>query len=373
MTTTPAYPPDKQLTVDNAQMWDFHIHDSMSAFPLIGSAIRNNKKYVLPVPSANDTLLNSIDLRYNFITSIDGTLVLTKGSRIALRNAQDKYEIAEQKRLDEEAKVCTFLKSSFSVEMSMMLRSNPEYITADKANDSYEMYNIAKAITFRTSSFEATQHRVLQMFQCTMTTTHTAYKDEMLNHYKALLAMFGSKDPALEGTCKVQDLALVAYLAGLSDTEFKYPKDKLYADTPAGQIPDMLTVMQSMTQYDHNKRKVPTILPDLTPPGPTILSATASTSICLTCKSAFNTVISRKSGLPFTHCQSCNIKYQANRPPPVSTQDKVRTAHAAMVTATNAYHQANAVLLSATDSPDPPQTAFDAAYLNHYIQREYNL
>jgi hypothetical protein len=67
------------------------------------------------------------------------------------------------------------------------------------------------------------------------------------------------------------------------------------------------------------------------------------------------------------------MKYQANRPPPVSTQDKVRTAHAAMVTATNAYHQANAVLLSATESPDPPQTAFDAAYLNHYIQREYNL
>ena len=70
-------------------------------------------------------------------------------------------ETSEQKRLDEEAKVCTFLKSSFSVEMSMMLRSNPEYITTDKANDSYEMYNIAKAITFRTSSFEATQHRVL--------------------------------------------------------------------------------------------------------------------------------------------------------------------------------------------------------------------
>jgi len=62
------------------------------------------------------------------------------------------------------------------------------------------------------------------MFQCTMTTTHTDYKDEILNHYKALLAMFGSKDPALEETCKVKDLALVAYLAGLSDTEFKIRK-----------------------------------------------------------------------------------------------------------------------------------------------------
>lgn len=75
----------------------------------------------------------------------------------------------------------------------MMLCSHPVCIIAIKANDSYEMYSIAKAITFRTISFEASQHRVLQMLQCTMSTTHTTYKDKMLNHYKALLAMFRSK------------------------------------------------------------------------------------------------------------------------------------------------------------------------------------
>ena len=286
---------------------------------------------------------------------------------------QEKYEIAEEKRLIEEAKVCTFLKSSLSPEMSMLLRSNPEYLLADKANDSYEMYSIAKAITFRTSSFEATQHRVLQMFQCTMTTSHTAYKDELLNHFKALLAMFGSKDPAFEGTCKLKDLALVAYLAGLPDEEFKYPKDKLYAETPAGEIPDMLTVMQSMTQYDLNKRKVPTTLPatDLTPPGPNVLSATtSSSSVCPQCHANFPTVISRKTNRPFTHCQSCHVKYLATLSPPASnipTTAQLQTKHAAMVAATNAYHQANA-MLAATSTPD-----LDAAYLNTYFQRECNL
>jgi len=363
------------LTIDNAQIWDFHILDSMSAYPLIGSAIRNNKKYILPIPSATDTLLNSHERRYISTLSDDGVYVLTKGSRVALRKAQEKYEIAEEKRLIEEAKVCTFLKSSLSPEMSMLLRSNPEYLSADKANDSYEMYNIAKAVTFRTSSFEATQHRVLQMFQCTMTTTHTAYKDELLNHFKALLAMFGSKDPALEGTCKLKDLALVAYLAGLPDEEFKYPKDKLYAETPAGEIPDMLTVMQSMTQYDHNKRKVPTPsqpLPDLTPPGPTALAATTpSSSVCLQCHATFPTVISKKTSRPFTHCQSCHVKYMASLSPPVSTiptTAQLKTKHAAMVAATTAYHQANAMILAAQSTPD-----LDATYLNHYIQHEYNL
>jgi len=37
----------------------------------------------------------------------------------------------------------------------------------------------------------------------------------------------------------LKDLALVAYLAGFSDEEFK---DKLYAETPAGEIPDIIFV-----------------------------------------------------------------------------------------------------------------------------------
>ena len=78
--TSPTFPTDMLLTIDNAQIWDFHILDSMSAYPLIGSAIRNNKKYTLPIRSATDTLLNSHEHRYISTLSDDGVYVLTKGT-----------------------------------------------------------------------------------------------------------------------------------------------------------------------------------------------------------------------------------------------------------------------------------------------------
>ncbi len=133
--TSPTFPTDMLLTIDNAQIWDFHILDGMSVYPLIG---RNNKKYILPIPSATNTLLNSHERRYISISSDDGVYVLTKDSRVAPKIVASHSEIAEEKRLIEEAKVCTFLKSSLSPEMSMLLRSNPEYLLADK---------IAKAVT----------------------------------------------------------------------------------------------------------------------------------------------------------------------------------------------------------------------------------
>ena len=131
----------------------YYFLDCMSAYPVIGSAIRNGKKFVLPVPSAEDTMINSLERKYNF-SIIDGQPVLTKTSRNALRIAQDKFILANDKRIEEEAKVCTLLKSSFSEEISMMLRSNLEYVNADNSNDSFEMYRLVKALTAHTSSFE---------------------------------------------------------------------------------------------------------------------------------------------------------------------------------------------------------------------------
>jgi hypothetical protein len=50
----------------------------------------------------------------------------------------------DKARRDEEAKLCAFLKSSFSDEAEMSLRSTPAYVIADIDNDSFAMYKIAR-------------------------------------------------------------------------------------------------------------------------------------------------------------------------------------------------------------------------------------
>ena len=386
MATVP-YPTEKLLSVSNAQTWDYYFLDSMSAYPVIGSAIRNGKKFVLPVPSAEDTMINSLERKYNF-SIIDGQPVLTKTSRNALRIAQDKFILANDKRIEEEAKVCTLLKSSFSEEISMMLRSNLEYVNADNSNDSFEMYRLVKALTARTSRFEVAQNRLLQLFQCRMTSTHTAYKDEILTHYKVLQTLFGSNDPATPDSCQLADFVLVAYLGGLPDDGFQYPKDKIYADNPAGTIPNLHQVMQSMTIYDTNKRKVPPTAAYEVPAGPTVLAAIhATTTTCSTCHTSFPTIISRRTGLPFTNCQSCNKKFRdkssVNPPvvptvvptsPQVSTGARLQSAHNALLAATTAYHHAHALATGNVHVPPDPGITNTADYLNNYIyQQSYNL
>jgi hypothetical protein len=49
----------------------------------------------------------------------------------------------DKARRDEEAKLCAFLKSSFS-KAEMTLRSTPAYVIADIDNDSFAMYKIAR-------------------------------------------------------------------------------------------------------------------------------------------------------------------------------------------------------------------------------------
>jgi len=183
MTAVP-YPTEKLLTLYNVKTWDYYLLDRMSAYPVIGSAIRNGKKFILPVPCADDRMINSQENRYNF-SIVDDRPVLTDTSRDALRIAQDYYVLAEAKRIEEEAKVCTLLKSSFSEEISLMLRTNLDYISADKGNDSFVMYHLVKAFTNRTCSFVVAQYRLLQLFHSKVASSHTVYKDEILTHYKA--------------------------------------------------------------------------------------------------------------------------------------------------------------------------------------------
>ena len=60
----------------------------------------------------------------------------------------------DQCRKDEEGKLCTFLKSSFSEEAKMTLRGTPVYLVADIDNDSFAMYTIARDSHACATSFD---------------------------------------------------------------------------------------------------------------------------------------------------------------------------------------------------------------------------
>jgi hypothetical protein len=66
---------------------------------------------------------------------------LDSESRKDFLSACTTYEKKEDRRNEEEAKICALITSSFSEEAKMLLRSNK---TADD-NDSFAMYTIAKA------------------------------------------------------------------------------------------------------------------------------------------------------------------------------------------------------------------------------------
>ena len=126
-----------------------------------------------------------------------------------------------------------------------------------------------------------------------MTSTHTAYKDEILTHYKVLQTLFGSNDPTTPDSCQLADFVLVAYLGGLPDDGFQYPKDKIYTDNQAGNIPNLHQVMQSMTISDTTKSKVPPAINYKVPASPTVL---ASTTTCITSHALHvSTIICRRT------------------------------------------------------------------------------
>jgi hypothetical protein len=87
----------------------------------------------------------------------------------------------DKSRRDKEAKLCTFIKTFFSLEAEMTLRAI-KYVTADIANDSFNMFNIARDSHACATSFYAVQRACIQLFQLKMDGSFASYSDALLNH-----------------------------------------------------------------------------------------------------------------------------------------------------------------------------------------------
>ena len=373
MTDTSNYPASKLLSIHNVTIWQHYVFKILSAYPRVGTAIRSGIPFVIQKPSLNDFYPNSMIKIY---PTTGPDLAADAISHAELQKAMLHYEKLDQARIDEEAKVCAFLKLSFSEEAEMTLRAIPAFSEADLTNDSYQIYKLALDAYSCSTSFAVAQRVLLDIFQVRKTGSYAAYSDEILSLRRSFDALL---DPKATGVVDIDDIFTIALVNGLPDDEFQYMKNKLYAEDLKAHFPKYEEVNNAMRNYDINRQKVApsTTVPSTNSTGPTVMAAvTPAKPICPMCHKSFNAVISRLTGKPFTICTSCNWKRKqdaAAAPTPVPTPEQLKAAQ-------TQYRKATATILAAGVQPVPallpptppatPPTNPNADYLNQYIQSQ---
>ena len=162
-------------------------------------------------------------------------------SRKDFLSACTTYEKKEDRRNEEEAKICALITSSFSEEAKMLLRSNKTYVLAADDNDSFAMYTIAKAVHTRVTSFAVAQHAFENLSKIKMIGTFAAYSDALSND-----AFF---DPTATDTMPIDNIFTMMIVNGLPE-RFRYMKDRLYSQDLNGAFPTYDEVHLAMQTYD---------------------------------------------------------------------------------------------------------------------------
>jgi len=160
----------------------------------------------------------------------------------------DRYTDALATLKKDEAAFCSFIRSSFSEEAHILLRSDPRYNDACMSSSSYDLFLICLELHSCSNSFSVAQSTLVSLFASPWPGTLNQLKDELLNSRHKISAMF---DPAGTGMVKIDDLFVVAFLNALPDKHFSYPKDKIFAENTAKTLPDFFKTLETMTNFDH--------------------------------------------------------------------------------------------------------------------------
>jgi hypothetical protein len=116
-----SYPSASLLTIHNVSNWVHYLQRKLTAYPDKGQAIRQEKPFVLTQPNVNDLFPETNIRKYNI--QPDNLTTLTDSSRQDFLKVNSTFEKRDQRRREEEAKVCTLILSSLSEEAQMHLRS----------------------------------------------------------------------------------------------------------------------------------------------------------------------------------------------------------------------------------------------------------
>jgi len=316
----------------NVINWEHQLKIKLTAFPDIGQAIRTKTPYVLAKPTIDDLIEDTNIRMYNL--QPENPTALTESSLNNFLKAKSNFEKRDQRRREEEAKVCHLILSSLSEEAQMHLRSVGAFTKAIDDNDSYAMFTIAKNEHSRSSSFAVALHIFQQLMTIKKDGSFSKLIQDLTDHRLTFSAVF---DPDATGSVPIDHIWVMILMNALPDSEFMFMKESMYAKDLKVAFPQFAVVLQEMQNYDLNKKKATPKQETTVPVGPTILSAPSPTPTqtkCTTCSEMFNTTM-RKSGTGiYTICFKCSTKAR-----------KAREAAAANPTPAQVVHSIVLVLL----------------------------
>ena len=298
------YPTTMLLTMTNVTTWEHQIKNKLTAFPDIGQAIRTKTPYVLAKPTIDDLIEDTNIRMYNL--QPDNPTSLTESS---LNN----FEKRDQRRREEEAKVCHLILSSLSEEAQMHLRSVGAFTKAIDDNDSYAMFTIAKDEHSRSSSFAVALHIFQQLMTIKKDGSFSKLIQDLTDHRLTFSAVF---DPNATGSVPIDHIWVMILMNALPDSEFMFMKESMYAKDLKVAFPQFAVVLQEMQNYDLNKKKATPKQEATVPAGPTILSASSpnpAQTKCTTCSEMFNTTMRKVGTGIYTICFKCSTKARKAR------------------------------------------------------------
>ena len=286
------YPATMLLTMTNVINWEHQLKNKLTAFPDIGQAIRTKTPYVLARPTIDDLIEDTNIRMYNL--QPENPTALTESSLNNFLKAKSNFEKRDQRRREEEAKVCHLILSSLSEEAQMHLRSVGAFTKAINDNDSYAMFTIAKHEHSRSSSFAVALHIFQQLMTIKKDGSFSKLIQDLTDHRLTFSAVF---DPDATGSVPIDHIWVMILMNALPDSEFMFMKESMYAKDLKVAFPQFAVVLQEMQNYDLNKKKATPKQETTVPVGPTILSAPSPTPTqtkCTTCSEMFNTTMRKK-------------------------------------------------------------------------------
>jgi len=132
------FPEANKLSKSNVAMWTHYMQCKMMDWPDLGSAIQSKHKYVIERPVRDSCWSGTSVCKYT-LNPLD-LFALEPASMERWACDMDRCTDAMAALKKDEAQFNSFIRSSFSKEAHILLRSNPRYITASNNSSSYDLY-----------------------------------------------------------------------------------------------------------------------------------------------------------------------------------------------------------------------------------------
>ena len=243
-----SYPSDKYLSIVNFPIWEEYTIAQLPQFPDAGIAILKNIAFILSMPTFDDVFFpGSLIPKYQFNSSGN---VLTADSQRNFRSDLITYEKAVKDFKIEQAKVCAYLKSSFSEESLLLLKNNADYLTICTDNDSFNLFKLIKQTHFCSNNFSGMSFQAKDFFSLKQSPgqRYSEFQDIFLRAFKSFKYNF--EDKLVPGTLNLNTLVCVLFCQALDPIFFEFTLNSVYAKLKPGELPDLkelMTIFQDFT------------------------------------------------------------------------------------------------------------------------------